>query len=272
MCFHPTHCVRKLMYWLGCALLSTSCWSQSTEIPPPGGGLREIDLYVARNNLSTGYSNWSEEGVRGIYEISNHQFAGELANMNRFNESGIYAAVQDTVLLNADWFASMALGGGDGAAYLPKYRIDGFIHRKFLEDRQLIGSFGLGYYRSPDSHRDDNASLGFTYYTSLPWVIQAQAKRTRSLPGDIVTHQYFVAATWGSYKNTLITGRHGWGREGYQSLGDALSIARFDSHETSLAIKHWIAHDWGFRASVEQYTNPYYHRNGIQISLFKDLQ
>ena len=262
----------QLVIFFGCAWLAASCWGQSTEIPPLGNGLRSFELHVAHHDLNSGYAHWSEEGVRGIYEISNHQFAGELTGTNRFNENGIYAAVQDTLLLNADWFASFALGGGDGAAYLPKYRMDGFIHRKFLEDRQLVGSVGLGYYRSPDNHRDDNASLGLTYYSTLPWVIQAQAKRTRSLPGDVVTHQYFVAATWGNHKKTLITGRHGWGREGYQSLGDALSIAQFDSHETSLAIKHWISHDWGFRASLERYHNPYYRRDGLNFSIFKDLQ
>jgi YaiO family outer membrane protein len=176
------------------------------------------------------------------------------------------------LVLSPDWYTSLNVGAGDGAPYLPKYRLDAFLHRKFLDDRRLVGSLGLGRYRAPDGHEDDNASIGLTYYFSLPWVVQGQAKRTRSHPGSIDTQQYFVAAAWGHHQQTQVIGRYGWGQEGYQSLGDARFISQFSSRQKTLTVQHWLGLDWGIKVTVDNYHNPYYDRNGLSLAVFKDFR
>ena len=69
-------------------------------------------------------------------------------------------ALSDTLILDRHWYGSLAVGAGDGASYLPRYRIDGFIHRKWLDDLSLVTSIGMGHYRAPDAHKDDHLSLG----------------------------------------------------------------------------------------------------------------
>lgn len=245
--------------------------TQTTDLPNAMLGWRGVELYSAHHHLSNGYGNWRETGARGIYAVGQHQIAGEVITMNRFNQSGQYAGVGDTVVLDTYWYASLAVGAGDGAAYLPRYRADAFLHRKFLPAQNLVASLGLGHYKSPDGYRDDNISLGATLYFEQPWILQGEVKHTESKPGKVGTEQYFMAATWGRHKQTQITGRYGWGEEGYQSLGSLGSIARFSSHQSTLTVRHWMGQDWGFKVSADNYKNPYYRRDGIQLAVFKDL-
>jgi YaiO family outer membrane protein len=257
---------------LVCACIGSNAWAQSPELPNAMMGWRGAELYTAEHHLSQGYGNWHETGARGIFEMDQHQIAAEAITMKRFNESGNYFALGDTVVLDPNWYASLALGGGDGAAYLPRYRADAFLHRKLLDDKRLVTSLGIGHYKSPDDHRDDTISLGATYYFEQPWIMQGEVKHTHSNPGHVGTEQYFVAATWGLYKQTRITGRYGWGEEGYQSLGNGNGfISRFSSHQSSLSVQHWIGSNWGIKASAEDYKNPYYRRNGLSVAVFKDL-
>jgi YaiO family outer membrane protein len=252
--------------------LACSAWAQVPEPAAMQNGLHSIEVYEEQNKLSVGYERWREFGLRGIYQLGDHQISGEATNMNRFNENGNYLGLGDTVVLSPQWYASLNAGAGDGAPYLPKYRVDGFVHRKFLDDQRLVGSLGLGRYRAPDGHQDDNVSLGLTYYFSQPWVVQAQAKRTHSNPGGIDTNQYFAAATWGHHQQTQVTGRYGWGREGYLSLGSDLSVSQFSSQQKTLTVQHWLGLDWGIKVKVDNYHNPYYHRNGLSLAVFKDFR
>jgi YaiO family outer membrane protein len=232
---------------------------------------RSLEIYASRNTLSNGYGKWHEAGVRGKYAIDNHLLGAELATMRRFGESGQYFGVSDTITLNADWFTSVSVGAGDGAAYLPDYRADAFIHRKLLPSRQLVASLGAGYYRAPDDHIDRNISLGATYYFEAPWVLQGEIRFNRSNPGQVRTHQQFLAATWGQEHHTRVVLRHGWGAEGYQAIGGGASLVNFDSRQSQLNVQHWLGRQWGINMGVERYSNPFYARKGITLALFWKL-
>ncbi len=229
---------------------------------------RGLDVYTSRQRLSAGFGDWSETGVRGNYEIGAHLLGAELATMRRFGESGKYLGLSDTYTFNSDWFASLAVGAGDGAAYLPRYRVDGFVNRKLLTARNLIATLGAGYYRAPDGHTDRSASIGATYYFSQPWIVQGEVRFNNSSPGSVRTRQQFLAATWGRDKQTQVTARHAWGTEGYQSIGAGATLVDFRSRQTSLALRHWLGPQWGLMGSVERYSNPFYRRNGATLGLF----
>ena len=236
-----------------------------TALPPIS---QQLELYTSQQHLSDGYDNWHETGIRGSYEIGVQRFQAELATMRRFGESGNYLGIGDTIIFNPDWFGTFSVGVGDGAAYLPRYRIDAFVNRKLLPSKNLVGTLGAGYYHAPDGHIDRNVSLGATYYFSEPWIVQAEIRFNTSNPGAVRTHQQFIAATWGHDKQTQITARYGWGGEGYQSIGEGAALADFRSKQGSLTWRHWLGPQWGVAVHVERYTNPYYQRNGVNASVF----
>lgn len=231
----------------------------------------QLLLYTSAHRLTSGLGNWRELGVRGSRAMGAHVWQGEFATMRRFGESGNFIGLGDTVTFNPDWFGSLSVGAGDGASYLPKVRVDGFINRKLLANRNLIATLGAGYYRAPDGHNDRSVSLGATYYFSEPWIVQGEVRFNNSHPGSVNTRQQFVAVTWGRDQQTQVTARHAWGGEGYQSIGSGASLVNFKSRQTSLNLRHWLGADWGVAAGVEQYHNPTYDRQGATLALFWEL-
>lgn len=229
----------------------------------------DLQIYTSASQLTTGLQDWQELGARGSYTTGAHVLSGEVATMRRFGEKGAYIGLGDSYTFNPDWFGSLSVGAGDNTSYLPKVRVDGFLNRKLLPDRNLISTVGAGYYSAPDGHDDRNLSLGATYYFSdAPLILQGEVRINFSRPGNVKTRQQFLALTWGRAQATQITARYAWGREGYQAIGSGNSLVNFSSHQSSLTLRHWLGPDWGVAAGVEQYHNPFYDRTGITLSLF----
>jgi len=243
----------------------------ATRIDPASlqGGLRSASVYTSYNTLSGAQPDWRETGLRGQYAWRGHQLVGEVFTARRFGEDGSYLGLQDTLALGPGLWGSLALGAGDRVSYLPHYRIDAFVYRKFGEEQRLIGSLGLGHYRAHDAHEDQTLTLGVSYWFEQPWVLQGEWRQNQSHPGNVTTRQYALAATWGHAGQSQVTLRHAWGREGYQALGAGRIITAFDSHETLLAVQYWMAPDWGLRLGASRYVNPDYRRQGVELSVFK---
>ena len=252
-------------------LAQASTGPMGTSRPVPVASRTLVDVYASGHNLSNGFGHWREVGVRGSHQTGAHRLQAELASMRRFGESGNYLGVGDTVTFSEDWFASLSVGAGDGAFYLPRYRMDGFLNRKFLPARNLVGTLGAGYYRAPDGHVDRSASVGATYYFSEPLVVQGEVRFNNSSPGSIRTRQQFVAATWGRAQETQVTGRYAWGREGYQTIGQGTSLVDFRSNEASVKVRHWVGPAWGVQAGLDRYRNPFYVRSGGNLGFFWQL-
>ena len=128
----------------------------------------------------------------------------------------------------------------------------------FVASGVMVNSLQVGFARSGAA----NATVGL--------IAQGEVRQTQSNPGDIHTQQYFLALTWGRHGQTQITARHGWGREGWQSLGDARSIVDFASRQSTLSIQHWVEKNWGWRLVADQYRNDQYHREGLNLVLFRE--
>ena len=241
---------------------------------PAGDGLRQLEASVGHHRLSAGQADWQEASLRGLYRLGDHLWGMELLHAERFNERGTFIGLQDRIHLAPRWDISLAYGLGDGANWLPRDRIDGHVHYTWGERLNWVTNVGLGYYRAPDDHQDRWASVGLTAwlepYLQAPWIAQGEVRQTQSNPGDIHTQQYFLALTWGRHGQTQITARHGWGREGWQSLGDARSIVDFASRQSTLSIQHWVEKNWGWRLVADQYRNDQYHREGLNLVLFRE--
>jgi len=245
-------------------------------VPPPPAqpgspAVLRVDPYASHQDLTGGFSDWREAGVRLEREAAGRLLRAELASTRRFDESGAFAGVGAVFDINADWYAGISAGAGDGASYLPRVRVDGFLNRKLLEARNLVASLGAGYYRAPDGHVDRSLTLGAIYYFQFPLVLQAELRFNRSSPGDVRTNRRTVAATWGRADATQFVARHGWGGEGYQALGPGASLVNFDSRETSLAVRHRFSRRWGVAIALERYRNPIYQRRGVTASLLAEF-
>lgn len=247
--------------------------SMLTPPPEPSGAepVRNLELSTGVQHLTNGYGNWHDLTLRGAYGVDKHVLQGELSAHKRFGENGTFLGVSDTYTFNEDWFGSLALGVGDGAFYLPRYRVDATIYRKFLPARNLVGSVGVGHYKAPDGHTDRSLSIGAAYYFEAPWIVEGGVRVNRSNPGSVDTQQQFVALTWGRNKQDLVTARYGWGSEGYLAIAANRQLVNFDSREASLTWRHWFNARTGVLVGANRYTNPLYRRSGVNVGVFHDF-
>jgi YaiO family outer membrane protein len=195
----------------------------------------------------------------------------EASILHRFNQDGVFIGLSDTYTFNEDWYGSIAVGAGDGAFYLPRYRVDAMLYRKFLPNRNLVGNVGVGSYKAPDGHSDRSVSLGAAYYFESPWIIEGGVRMNSSNPGSVQTQQQFVALTYGRVKQDLVTARYTWGGEGYLATGPNTQLVNFDSREASLVWRHWLNARTGVLLGANRYTNPLYVRSGLNIGIFHNF-
>ena len=232
---------------------------------------RNLELSAGGQNLSGGFGNWRDVTLRGTYGLPSHVLQGELSQNHRFGVNGTFVGLSDTYTINDDWHGSVAVGAGDGAFYLPKFRVDATLYRKFLQGRNLVGSVGVGYYDAPTGYTDRSVSLGATYYFEAPWIVEGGVRMNTSNPGSVTSQQQFVALTYGRPKQNLVTGRYGWGSEGYLAVGTGAQLVNFDSREASLTWRHWVNANTGVLVGVNRYTNPSYRRSGAMVGIFHDF-
>lgn len=233
---------------------------------------RGLELTAGSQHLTGGFSAWRDMTLRGIYQINAHVLQGELSFKREYDTNGTFIGVDDTYTINPDWFTHFSGGFGDGAFYLPRYRIDASLYRKFLDKKNLVGSVALGYYNAPDGHIDRSVGLAAAYYFNIPLILEAGIRLNNSSPGSVNTHQQFIAATYGQYKHDSVSARFAWGSEGYLAIASNTSLVNFDSKEVHLTWRHWLNHRSGFIASTNYYHNPTYDRSGIDIGIFHQFE
>ena len=232
---------------------------------------RMLELSTGYQNLTGGFGEWRDVTLRGTYGLPSHILQGEVSINRRFNKDGIFVGLSDTYTFNEDWYGSIAVGFGDGAFYLPRYRVDATLYKKWLPQKNLVTSIGAGQYKAPDGHTDNSLSLGLVYYFDTPFVAEAGLRLNSSNPGAIRTQQQFLALTYGRVKQNLVTLRHAWGREGYQTVGVTTQLIDFASKETSISWRHWFAPRTGLVLGANSYKNPSYNRDGLSVGIFHDF-
>jgi YaiO family outer membrane protein len=234
-----------------------------------------LELSAGFQNLSGGYGGWRDLTLRGtwhdINSLPSHVLQGEVSADRRFNQDGSFVGLSDTYTFNDDWYSRLAVGFGDGAFYLPRYRVDATLYKKWLPDRSLVSSVGLGHYKAPDGHTDSSVSLGLVYYFASPWIAEGGVRLNSSNPGAIRTQQQFAALTYGRVKQDLVTARYAWGGEGYQTISASTQLVNFASREASLSWRHWFNPHTGVIVGANRYTNPFYSRSGLNVGIFHDF-
>lgn len=224
--------------------------------------------------VTNDFGDWFGQYLKGeIQTDPNNRWNAEALHQREFGGSGFYGAVGNTHVFNEDWYSVVNIGAGADAEFLPRYRIDVFLNRKWLSQRQLVTTIGVGEYKAMDGqHRDRSLFLGSSYYfQTIPWIVQGGIRFNTSDPGGVNSTSQFVAVTQGRNKDHFITLRYGFGEEAYQIIDSGQTLSDFNSQVVSLQVKKWVGDDWGFNTQAERYHNPNYDRTGFTFGLFKEF-
>jgi YaiO family outer membrane protein len=257
------------------AQAQTSPVEQAVNAPFKKHGYVEFD--VNHSNLTNGFAPWNGATIQGAIQTDPHNIWSAAVNPQReFDIGGTQGAIGNTHFFNDRVFTNISVGAGSNAIFLPRERVEGSINRRFLSGKNLIGTLDAGYNNGHSGIRDRWVQLGGQYFVpQKPFNFELGARYNNSSPGGIGSHQQYAAATLGTYKKQFLTLRYNWGNEGYQvgvpSDDVPFTPVKFDSHDVSLTWRKWVTHSNGFTASLEQYKNPFFTRNGVQLGVFHDF-
>ncbi|WER48372.1 YaiO family outer membrane beta-barrel protein [Cupriavidus sp. WKF15] len=231
-----------------------------------------IEGGIGHANLTGNNPDWNDQFLRGGVHLTPKDYVtGEISHQSHFGDDGTFFGLGYTRTFNDDWYAFLSGGTSSGGFFLPKYRVDGMLFRKFLDKRNLVASVGFTYYKAKEIYNDKTLLLGATYYFDGPWIVQVLGRFNRSDPGNVRSNRGMIAVTYGRDKEQYITLKYDGGNEAYQLTGAQTVLSDFTSHEVSLNWRRWITKRWGFNLRAIYYENPSYNRKQAEASIFVEF-
>lgn len=221
--------------------------------------------------LSNGLGIWSGGYARTVVQKGDSVWNAEMNGQRQFGDSGVYFDAGDTYTFNSAWYGSLTAGSSVGGFFWPRFRMDGFLNRKWLSRKQWITTLGVSYDHAKDVHWDRSFFVGTTYYFDHPWIIEEGVHFNISNPGRVFSSSGFIAITQGKDKQHYVTVRGEFGREAYQLIGPTAVLDDFPIQDVSLTWRKWIGRTWGVNFVGEYFHSPYYVRGGSTLGFFKDF-
>lgn len=242
---------------------------------PPQPGPKQLTNYVEAGGdyltLTNGYGYWAGGYARGVVTQGNNIWNAEVNGQHEFGDAGVYLAAGDTYNFNPDWYGSLTVGSSVGGFFWPRFRGDAFINKKWMARKQLITTFGFGYYAAKDVHRDHSFFVGSTYYFTKPWILEEGIRFNVSNPGSVFSPAAFVAVTQGRNQQHYLTLRAGFGKEAYQLVGPTVTLTDFQSQTFTVTWRQWLGKNWGVNLVGDYYHSPYYERGGASLGFFREF-
>ena len=233
-------------------------------------GYVEFDIGYA--HLSKPYQNWFDEFLRGYAQLTPQDGVNwEITNQSHFAEQGVLGTLGYQRIFNDDWYGSISAATSSDGSFLPRYRTDINLNRKWLEKRNLVTGVGFTYNQSRLENHDRIVSLNLLYYFDSPWIIELGGRFAESNPGSVASQRGYAAITYGRHKDFYLTLKHDHGTEGWQAIGATRTISNFVSHETTINLRQWLSPNFGLTLTGSYYTNPNYNRLGVIAGIFVDF-
>jgi YaiO family outer membrane protein len=247
--------------------------AQAQESAPTKSADRmSIDFGGERQVLSSHFGGWDAAYLHGVFpQNAANTWNVELTNRAEFGDRGTYFAAGDTHIFNPDWYGNVTVGTSAGGFFLPRYRIDAHLNKKWLKARNLVTTIGYMHDKAKDVHYDHAVEFGAAYYWQAPWIVEGAVRLNVSHPGPVLAESQFIAITHGRDRQRFVVLRVEFGQEGYQLVGPATALTRFQGQDISLTWRQWTHGKWGFNWVAEYYHSPAYARGGITFGIFREF-
>jgi YaiO family outer membrane protein len=249
---------------------ATSGSAPASEPKPFRSGALEVGARYS--TMSAGYPPASEIFLHAETQQSSiTRWSVDVSRPQEFGDSGYLIVGGLTRDFTDRWYGDFHMGGSNRGFFLPAFTGEGTLHKTWLAQKTLVTSFGVGYDRAKDEHRDTRLLASARYFFEHPWMLEGGLTFNLSAPGTVFSHSQYLAIRQGHDGRHFVTARGEFGSEAYQIIGPETSITGFNSRSVSLLWQQWIHATWGFNLGVEYYSNRYYQRLGPQVGIFKQF-
>lgn len=143
------------------------------------------------------------------------------------------------------WYTYTDISMGSKVDYLPRFRFDQEVNRKFGVNKELVFTLGVSYLRYFDVYKDFIIFQGIrTYYQN--WIFGYTLFRNQSDPGKSISLSHTLFLTYGQEGRGWTDLTLSFGEQAYLAVYlSSPQEVKQDSTNISLKHRHWLARDYG---------------------------
>lgn len=239
---------------------------------PVVAGDSSIDGGGIYYDVTDGFANTHGEYVRVFYDASDaDDFTFDITRLDRFDDEGTQFTVGNIHQFSDRWFTQLSVAGSAGGFFFPDLRIDGAVSRRWLADKRLVTTVGVGYFDAKDVHEDTRYYIEGIYYFEQPIVLQGGFQVNISDPGSVDSTSGYVAASYVRDKQRIVSLRGGIGDQAYQAVNETTQMIDFPFHSVRATWREWIGRTWGINVAAEHFSSDVYDQNGFELGFFKEF-
>ena len=231
-----------------------------------------VEAQSDRQFLSAGYAPQLGMTLRAVVDHSSGSvWTFDAAARRAFLDQGVVAAVMNVrVLAQSPWLVGAGASASSGGFFLPRFRADVMVGRKWLPRRQLVTSMSGRFIEAKDGHRDQAIGVDLAWYAPT-FVMQVGTLVNFSQPGGVASPYHRATITLGPPDGESLILFGALGREAYQLIAADSPIVNFPSGSFGGVWRRWTRSGWGTSLGIERYENTTYDRMGVSLGLMRRL-
>lgn len=235
----------------------------------PSTGASWIEAGGFYHSVSGDFGDWKGGYARAVLSGGRNVWYLEAKAQEAFRDQGGYGSVANVHTFSGRVYTQIGFGGGTGNYVLPDLRVDAALSVKLGAARSVVVTAG-GTLVNAKSVFEDQAAFGaLTWYAAPSVVVEVGGRVNWSDPNAVRSERVNSTLNLGRMGKRLLTLRGSAGTEGYQLTGVATTLRRFQSQEGGATLRQWTGRNWGFVLGGEYYHNPFYHRAGVSLGVFR---
>ena len=235
------------------------------------GATGRLDVVAQAQHVTGGLGDWRGLASRVVLRPSvRDTWYGEALWQRAFTDEGVYASVGERHALGTRWATYLAVGSGTGEFVLPDLRMDAQLALAWGPGARLVTTVGATAINAKRGYSDLAGVVSLAAYLAPAAVLEIGERLTTSSPGNVRSDRAFGALTLGREGAAYVVIRGSTGGEGYQLIGPATAIRKFQSREAAASWRQWLGPHGGLLVQGEHYTNDLYTRSGVSVGVFID--
>jgi YaiO family outer membrane protein len=236
---------------------------------PLAGGLAGswVEANALAQQVTNNFGDWRGVYVRAVRPGVRNTWYGDVLTLDAFRERGAQIGVTQRHDWNSRLFQMVGVSIGNGAAIMPRFRVDGALGVRLGEARRWQATGGVSYVKSVTDLSDIAGTASLGWYAPRAFYVEVNGRYNTARPGNIRSHRVGLTSIYTPNAKRSFSLRAIGGTEGWQTVRAGTTLTRFHSNEVALAWRERLTARIALSIQGDRYENPFYVRQGVTVGV-----